>query len=37
MKDSGQPYLLHTNFITKKRAEYGIKSIVYSVIYQLDF
>jgi hypothetical protein len=31
------PFLLHTNFITKGKCPYAIKSIVYSVIYSLDY
>jgi len=37
LKDSEQPFLLHTNFISKSRLKYNIKSIIYSVIYSLGY
>lgn len=37
VEESGSPFLLNTNFITKSRAPYGIKSLVYSVLYYLEY
>jgi hypothetical protein len=35
--ENAAPFLLNTNFITKNRSPYGIKSLVYSVLYYLDY
>ena len=31
------PFLLHTNFITKNRPSYVIKALIYSLIYSLPY
>lgn len=35
--ENDAPFLLHANFITKNRSNYGIKSMVYSVLYCLEY
>ena len=35
--ENDAPFLLNANFITKNRANYGIKSMVYSVMYCLEY
>lgn len=37
VEENGSPFLLSANFITKKRPNYGIKSINYSVLYCLEY
>lgn len=37
VEENSAPFLLNTNFITRNRSPYGIKSLVYSVLYYLGY
>lgn len=37
IQQSHNPFLLHTNFITKQRSNFRVISTVYSLIYFLSF
>jgi hypothetical protein len=37
INNSENPFLINLHFITKKRLNYEVKSLVYSILYYLDY